>query len=107
MIHLQFLAGWQQADRERRVPILWLTYEELMRDKPAAVARVLAFHGLGAPEEKITAALAAQESDPRRNRFNAGLSGRGQSALTPAQHARLRHLAAAYPAAGFTSFGLA
>ena len=104
--HLQFLAGWQQADRERRVPILWLTYEELMRDKPAAVARVLAFHGLGAPPEKITAALAAQESDHRRNRFNAGLSGRGQSALTSAQHARLRHLASAYPSTDFSSFGL-
>lgn len=104
--HLQFLSSWQQAEKEQRIPILWLTYEELTRDRVRAVEHVLAFYGLPAPEEKITTALAAVAGEKRRNRFNRGVSGRGSDALTAAQHARIRQLAAYFPGTDFTLFGL-
>jgi hypothetical protein len=104
--HLQFLAGWQQAGRERRVPILWLTYETLMAGKAATLQKVLTFYNLPSPEEKITAALTSLENERRLNRFHAGVSGRGQEQLTSRQQARLRQLASAYPDTDFTPFGL-
>ncbi len=104
--HLQFLASWQQADKEARVPVLWLTYEELMRDRAGAIRRVLEYYGLVVPEEKIAAKLAALAGEKRRNRFNQGISGRGDEGLTAAQHARIRQLASHFPDTDFTLFGL-
>ncbi len=104
--HLQFLASWQQADKERRVPVLWMTYAELMSDKAVAVAKVLEWHGLTAPEGKISTALAALAGEPRKNRFNRGVSGRGREELTADQRTRIRQLASYFPATDFSSFGL-
>ncbi len=104
--HLQFLASWQQADNEARVPVLWLTYEELMCDRHGNIRRVLEFYNLPAPEGKISAALAALPGEKRRNRFNRGVSGRGREGLTATQHARIRQLASHFPDTDFTVFGL-
>lgn len=104
--HFQFLAGWQQAARARRLPILWLTYEELMADQATAVQKILAFYRLPSSPEKVAAALATLADAPRLNRFNAGVSGRGREQLTTTQHTRLRHLASAYPDTDFAPFGL-
>ena len=104
--HFQFLAGWQQADREQRVPVLWLTYEQLMADKPAALRRVLEFYGLPVDEARIAAALESLAGEKRLNRFNSGVSGRGGTRLSPQQHQRLRDLARAYPLTDCTPFGL-
>ncbi len=104
--HLQFLASWQQADKERRVPVLWMTYAELMSDKAAAVGKVLDWHGLNAPEGKISAAFAALAGEPRKNRFNKGVSGRGREGLTAGQQSRIRQLASYFPGTDFSLLGL-
>ena len=104
--HLQFLASWQQADKEQRVPVLWLTYEDLMRDQSSAVQKVLAFHGIDVPEEKIAAALAALAGEPRRNRFNKGVSGRGQTTISPEQMGRIRRLAEYFHGTDFSLYGV-
>ena len=105
--HLQFLTSWQQAEKDQRVPVLWLAYEALMRDPLRSVQRVLGFHDLSAPEEKIIAAIISLSGEPRRNRFNQGVSGRGREGLTAAQHARIQLLASHFPATDFSRFGLA
>jgi tetratricopeptide (TPR) repeat protein len=104
--HLQFLASWQQADRERRVPVMWLTYEELMRDQCSAVQRVLAFHNMGVPDGKVAAALASLATEPQRNRFNKGVSGRGRDMVSPEQVNRIRSLAAYFRGTDFALYGL-
>lgn len=104
--HLQFLASWQRAERENRLPILWLSYAELMADKAAAVRRVLSFYSLDAPPDAVTAAIADAEAAPRRTRFNQGISGRGVTVLTAAQRDRLRALAASFPETDFAPYGL-
>lgn len=103
--HLQFYASWQKAEQERRVPVLWLTYEEMMRDKPAAIRQVLAFHGLAVDEAKISAALGLLDTR-ERNRFNQGVSGRGAAALTSAQKERVQRLAAYFPETDCSRFGI-
>ena len=80
--HLEFLAGWQRVAAEKRLPVMWMTYEEMVADKPAAVRNVLSFQGLGTTNERIEAALRKVESQPVRNRFNRGISGRGNKGLS-------------------------
>ena len=104
--HLEFLASWQQAEKERRIPILWLTYEAAMADKPGAVRSILEFYGLGISSEKVTAALAAVSATPEKNRMNKGVSGRGKTALTETQQARIRHLAGYFPGTNFADYGI-
>lgn len=104
--HLQFLASWQRADAEKRVPVLWLTYEELMANRHLAAQKILAFHGIDAPSEKIDAALESLDQEPRRNRLNKGVSGRGQQTLTPAQLERVRQLARHFRGTDFSLYGL-
>ncbi len=102
--HLEFLASWQRTERQRRVPVLWMRYEEMVADKPAAVAKVLAWHGLEASPDRIAAALAAVEERPGKNRFNKGVTGRGREGLTAAQKDRIRHLMTYFPETDFRPF---
>jgi Sulfotransferase domain len=104
--HLEFLASWQQAERELRLPLLWLTYEEAMRDKQGTIAQILSFYGLPGPPEKIQEAIATVSATPEKNRMNKGVSGRGDAALTPSQKARILHLAAYFPSTDFSRYGL-
>jgi tetratricopeptide (TPR) repeat protein len=104
--HLQFLASWQRAGRERRIAIHWLGYDALVADPTAAARAALAFFGIGAPEDSIRQAVDAVTANPAANRFNVGRTGRGADLLTAAQHQRLRTLADAYPETDFTPYGL-
>src|ERR1043166_591698 len=35
----EFVASWHRAERDKRIEIRWLNYEEMVRDKPAAIER--------------------------------------------------------------------
>lgn len=104
--HLEFLATWQKADRTGRLPVLWMTYAEMVQDKAAAVRRILTFYGLEAADERIAAAVTKVEARPERNRFNKGVSGRGREGLTSEQKAHILRLAAYFPGTDFTMFGI-
>ena len=104
--HLEFLATWQKADRTGRLPVLWMTYAEMVQDKAAAVRRILTFYGLKAADERIAAAVAKVEASPERNRFNKGVSGRGRDGLTSEHKARILRLAAYFPGTDFTMLGI-
>ena len=45
---MQFVASWTLVEKQQRLEINWLRYEDLIADKPAAVKDVLKFYGLGA-----------------------------------------------------------
>jgi len=64
--HLQFLASWQQAEKEQRAPVFWLTWEALMQDQYSAVQRILEFHRLSGLDGKINAALSKLAGENRR-----------------------------------------
>ena len=103
--HLEFLASWQRVDRSRRLPVLWMRYEEMTVDKPAAVRRILNWHGLKAEEDRIEAAILKVECCPEKNRFNKGVSGRGREGLTDVQKRRIRQMMTYYPEADFSACG--
>ena len=86
--------------------MFWLTYEELTADPPDALARVLAFHGMQARPEDLQRIVAVRNGDRRNNRFNQGVTGRGEHGLTNEQKARIVMLARFFPGTDFRPFGL-
>lgn len=104
--YFQFVASWQRAEREERLSLGWLNYEEMIADKPGTIERLLTFYGIAAPRQAIQDIISASEADPRNNRFNQGIAGRGQSGLTAAQRERITQLARYFPKADFRRLGV-
>lgn len=104
--YFQFVASWQRAERENRLEIMWLTYEQMIADKTKAVENIFEFYGIQAPEEIIRQKIFEIESDGEKNRFNKGIAGRGKVQLTIAQKEKIRHLATFFPTADFSVIGL-
>src|SRR4030095_7260236 len=73
--YFQFVASWDLAEKQQRLEILWLTYEELTADKPSTVLKVLAFYGLGASRRGVEERIREIESEEQKNRFNKGVTG--------------------------------
>ncbi|CAN5510249.1 hypothetical protein BH10ACI1_BH10ACI1_03760 [soil metagenome] len=104
--YFQFVASWQRAKKQGRLEVMWLTYEEMIADKPAAVQKILDFNGMDAPTEIIREKIAEIEADGEKNRFNKGVAGRGKVLLTEAQKTRIRNLARHFPSTDFSLLGL-
>lgn len=105
--HLEFLAGWQRADRTRRVPVMWLDYAQVTGDPVGSARRLFAFHGIQVDEARLQQALARVVARPAaENRIQQGRAGRGGLLLSAAQQERLRRLASYYPDTDFAPYGL-
>jgi len=104
--YFQFVASWDLAEKQKRIELQWLTYEDLVADKPAAVLKVLEFYGLGAPRRDVEQRIKQIESDERKIRFNKGVIGRGRSALNDLQQGQIRRLARYHPSTDFGRLGL-
>ncbi|MGB2752103.1 MAG: sulfotransferase domain-containing protein [Pyrinomonadaceae bacterium] len=104
--YFQFVASWQRAEREGRLEVNWITYEEMVADKAKMADRVLGFYGIKAPPELIDQKLAEIESDRENNRFNKGGTGRGKLVLTDEQRNRIRRLARHFPSTDFGRLGI-
>jgi hypothetical protein len=104
--YFQFVASWDLAEKQKRLEVLWLSYEELLADKPAAVLKVLEFYGLGAARGGIEQRIRQIESDKQKTRFNKGVVGRGKSRLNNQQTDQILRLARYHPSADFSRIGL-
>lgn len=104
--YLQFVASWDLVEKQKRLEICWLTYEQLIADKPSSVLNVLEFYGLGAPRRGVEQRIREIESEGRKIRFNKGITGRGRSALSDAQKEKISRLTRFYPSTDFGRIGL-
>jgi hypothetical protein len=104
--YFQFVASWDLAEKQQRLEILWLTYEELTADKPSTVLKVLAFYGLGASRRGVEERIREIESEEQKNRFNKGVTGRGKSGLSDRQKEEIRRVTRYYPSTDFGRIGL-
>jgi len=104
--YFQFVASWQRAERDERVEVYWLTYDEMIKDKPGAVERVLDFYEIMAPREEIEKQIALTESDKDKNRFNKGVAGRGRAGLSSSQREAVIKLSRHFPNTDFSCLGL-
>ena len=104
--YFQFVASWSLAEKQGRLEIFWLSYEELINDKPGSITSVLKFYGLGAPLRGIEQRVKETESKKGRTRFNKGLVGRGDARLSEDQKARICSYARYFPSTDFSKVGL-
>lgn len=99
---VQFYAGWQEAIAAGAAEAMVLEYPEVTKDPVSSIARVLAFHALPVPSEAAIDAAVVKVRAEGRDRYNKGVSGRGDDLLTDAQAARLVGLARHYPEVDFS-----
>ena len=103
---MQFVASWDIVEKQKRLEISWLRYEDLISDKPAAIQQVLNFYGLGAHQKAVEAKIRETESEARKIRFNKGVAGRGITGLSDQQKERIRRFSKYYPTTDFGRIGL-
>ena len=77
--YFQFVASWDLAEKHNRIEVHWLSYEDLVADKPSSVLKVLEFYGLGASRRSVEQRIREIESEERKIRFNKGVTGRGRA----------------------------
>lgn len=104
--YFQFVASWDLAEKQQRLTVRWLTYEDLIENKPETVENVLEFYGLGSPARAIESRIQKAESEARKIRFNKGVAGRGKARLGDEQKERVRRLSKYYPTTDFGRIGL-
>lgn len=104
--YFQFIASWSLVEKQKSLDIFWLSYEDLIADKPTAIQNVLRFYGLGAARRGIEQKVRETESEGRKIRFNKGVKGRGESRLSEEQKERIRRFARYHPATDFSRIGL-
>ncbi len=104
--YMQFVASWDLVERQERLEVKWLSYEELIADKPAAIKSVLNFYGLGAADKAIHEKVGETEREARKIRFNKGVAGRGSAGLSSQQKERICRLSRYYPSTDFGRIGL-
>lgn len=104
--YFQFVASWSLVEKQGRLDIFWLSYEELINNKPTSITNVLKFYGLGAPLRGIEQRIRETESEKRRTRFNKGVAGRGDARLSESQKSRIRSYARYFPTTDFSRIGL-
>jgi hypothetical protein len=104
--YFQFVASWELVEKQKRIEVHWLSYEDLVADKPSSVLKVLEFYGLGASRRGVERRIGEIESEERKIRFNKGVTGRGRSGLADRQQEQIRRLTRFYPSTDFSRIGL-
>src|SRR5947209_283873 len=104
--YFQFVASWDLAEKEKRLELLWLSYEEMVSDKTSSVLKVLEFYGLGASRRGVEQRIRQIESEERKIRFNKGVTGRGRLGLNLQQKEQISRLTRYYPSIDFSRIGL-
>ncbi|MBA3570314.1 MAG: sulfotransferase domain-containing protein, partial [Pyrinomonadaceae bacterium] len=104
--YFQFVASWDLAEKQQRLELHWLSYEDLIADKPSSVLKVLEFYGLGASRRGVEERIGEIESEERKIRFNKGVTGRGRTGLNNRQNEQIRRLTRYYPSTDFGRLGL-
>ncbi|HEV2826211.1 MAG TPA: sulfotransferase domain-containing protein [Pyrinomonadaceae bacterium] len=104
--YFQFVASWDLVEKQQRLEVYWLSYEDFVADKPSSVLKVLEFYGLGASRRGVEQIIREIESEQRKIRFNKGITGRGRAGLNNPQKEQIRRLSRYYPSTDFGRIGL-
>lgn len=105
--YFEFVASWQLAEREKRIPpLLWVKYEDMIADKVGTVNKVLKYYNLKAPDGRVEKVVDEVDQQKKRNRFNVGKAGRGRGELTDEQFDRMASLARYFPSTDFSMVGI-
>ena len=104
--YLGFYASWWSVQQSKELDVLWLSYEDLIKDWGAGVEKALEFYGIDSSPSRIADAIRFVQDGPQeRSRINVGRAGRGSLLLSDEQRSRARGLARFYPEVDFSSVG--
>ena len=106
--YVQFYVSWRRAEAAGH-EVCWLTYEEMLADKPAFFARILDYYGIPRDERlrESISRLDVRAGKPidNANRFNVGVTGRGE--IIPQDLRRhVQDLCAFFPEVDFSRMGV-
>lgn len=102
--YINFYTSWESAYINKRVEMIWTSYEEMIEDRQNFMARILTFLGLESYIAQVKKGMVKAEQG--RNRFNKGVVGRGEKLLTGRQRDRIRSFCQYYPWVNFERIGL-
>ena len=99
--YVNFYVSWYRLCEQGAVNALWVTYEQLMSDKPGTVREILDFVGARNNSERTDEVLAG-----RYGSFRDGRTSQGETALCDTQKARIRRLFSYYSDVDFGRIGI-
>jgi hypothetical protein len=102
-IFVRLVAGWHEAYRSQKAPILWSTYETFFRDPVGQTRRMLDHLGLEYSEEKIRKCLESTKEEAVKTKLNKGVTSRGKIEFSSEEQARVYDLIENFP--GFDALG--
>lgn len=102
--YIYFYVSWKKAEKE--VPLLWVTYEDMVADKVGTIRDICEYTGIRCTDDEIRDAIKTIEGDRDKSNYNKGVAGRGSTELSDAQKLRLERLASYYPDVDFSMIGL-
>jgi hypothetical protein len=102
--YFNFYASWYSAVAEGQVNPLFVAYEDLIKDTPGELKKILAFLQEKRSPDEIAAAI--EHAQTGFTRKNVGVAGRGESKLNDRQKDRIREMRAFYPRIDFSAVGL-
>jgi len=105
--YITYYVSWYQAEKQREIRFLWITYEELVADWGTGIRRILDFFGMQKPDVAIARAIETTRAEPKeRTRLNVGVPGRAYALLSDSQRERIVRLTQYYPHVDFTRIGI-
>lgn len=104
---IYFYVSWYKVAEAKTLDTNWLSYEDIMADKPGGILRLCQHYGIDTSLQDVAKAIAAVEGDRTLSNFNKGQKGRGVSELTEAQQQRLVQFTRYYPTVDFSRIGIA
>lgn len=102
--YFKFYVSWWDTCKRDDSGIIWLRYEDLLADKEAFFSTVMDHFGLTYDKQKLRELV--NEVPTRRARFNKGVSGRGELAISPDGKRRIQQYCRYYPTVDFSRIGL-
>ncbi len=99
--YVNFYVSWQRLCQQGAVDAKWVTYEEMMADKPGTLQSILEFVGA-----RQVVPMSEEILGRKFFTFNQGRSGRGHELLSEAQKARVRRQFSYYPDVDLSGYGL-
>ena len=95
---LQFHITWHRAQKEKKINVLWITYESFIENKISTINRIEAL--LGIPVEQQIKSVPATTANEAL-RLNKGVSGRGMALIADRHKERIQEIMACYPEVDF------
>jgi hypothetical protein len=102
--YFKFYVSWWDTCKHDDSGIIWLRYEDMLADRKAYFSTVMDHFGLTYDDQKLTEVV--NEAPTEGERFNKGVSGRGELVLSPDGKRRIQRYCRYYPTVDFSRIGL-